>query len=183
MTMSVSGRTERPTRRPAHVGTPGPGSQGVAEVARTAGVSPHTVRYYLARGLLGAKKDERNGYHRFAASDVRTLAFIRRAQALGFTLREVETILAMSRRQSPCPAVRDIVRRRVSEFSARIVELRETCRRMRNALRAWRRMPDTVPDGDHVCRLIESLGTGELTFERLESRGSRSPTLRHTRRG
>ena len=157
---------------------------GVAEMARVAGVSPHTVRYYLARGLLRAKKDARSGYHRFTASDARTLAFIRRAQALGFTLREVETIVAMSRRrQSPCPVVRDIVRRRVGEFGAQLAELDETCRRMRSALRSWQRMPDTVPDGDQICRLIESVGTQGLTFERLESRASRSPGLRRHSRG
>ena len=134
-------------------------SLGVAEVARAAGVSPHTVRYYVARGLLRARKDPRSGYHRFSAGDVRTLAFVRRAQALGFALSEVETVIAMShRRESPCPLVRDIVRRRVGEFAAQLVELDETCRRMRRALRLWRRMPDRVPTGDEICRLIESVG-------------------------
>jgi DNA-binding transcriptional MerR regulator len=157
---------------------------GVAEMARVAGVSPHTVRYYLARGLLRAKKDARSGYHRFATGDARTLAFIRRAQALGFTLREVETIVAMSRRrQSPCPMVRDIVRRRVGEFSAELTELSETCRRMRRALGTWRGMPDTVPDGDEICRLIESVGAQGLTLEQLKSRASRSPGLRRHSRG
>jgi DNA-binding transcriptional MerR regulator len=157
---------------------------GVAEMARVAGVSPHTVRYYLARGLLRAKKDARSGYHRFATGDARTLAFIRRAQALGFTLREIETIVAMSRRhQSPCPTVRDIVRKRIGEFSVQLAELDETCRRMRSALRSWQRMPDTVPDGDEICRLIESVGTQGLTFEPLESRPSRSPALRRRIRG
>jgi MerR family Zn(II)-responsive transcriptional regulator of zntA len=157
---------------------------GVAEVARAAGVSPHTVRYYVARGLLRAKKDARSGYHRFTTADARTLAFIRRAQALGFALREIETIIAMSRRhQSPCPVVRDIVRQRIGEFSAQLAELDETCRRMRGALRSWRRMPDTVPDGDEICRLIESVGTHGLTFEPLESRASRSPMPRRRIRG
>jgi DNA-binding transcriptional MerR regulator len=150
-------------------------SLGVAEVARAAGVSPHTVRYYVARGLLRARKDPRSGYHRFTDGDARTLAFVRRAQALGFTLREIETVVAMSRRhESPCPTVRDIVRRRVGEFAVQLAELDETCRRMRGALRIWRRMPDSVPKGDEICRLIESVGGPRLTFESLEGRASRT---------
>ena len=56
------------------------------------------VRYYAARGLVRGRKHPRNGYHRFTDSDMRTLAFVRRAQALGFMPGEIETILAMSRR-------------------------------------------------------------------------------------
>ncbi|HSD41297.1 MAG TPA: MerR family transcriptional regulator [Burkholderiales bacterium] len=165
-------------------------SLGVAEVARAAGVSPHTVRYYVARGLLRAKKDPRSGYHRFTDGDARTLTFVRRAQALGFTLREIETVIAMSRRhESPCPMVRDIVRRRVAEFTVQLAELDDTCRRMRGALRTWAGMPNSVPYGDEICRLIESVGTplpladsaregsgvkARLTFERLEGRTSRT---------
>lgn len=143
-------------------------SLGVAEVAHAAGVSPHTVRYYVARGLLRARKDPRSGYHRFTRGDVRTLAFVRRAQALGFALSEVETVIAMShRRESPCPLVRDIVRRRV-----------------RRALRRWRRMPDRVPTGDEICRLIESVGAPVRALRRhatsesrVDLRAARGPSI------
>ena len=141
-------------------------SFSVADVARESGLSPHTVRYYVARGLLRARKDPRNGYHLFTNSDVRILAFVRRAQALGFMLGEIETILAMSRRhESPCPIARDIVRRRLGEFRTQLAELDRTCRLMSAALRRWRRMPDSVPSGEEICRLIESVGTLGLTFE------------------
>jgi len=50
-------------------------SYHVAELARAAGVSPHTVRYYVVRGLLQGEKDPRSGYHRFGERDVLTLAF------------------------------------------------------------------------------------------------------------
>lgn len=158
-------------------------SLGVAEVARAVGVSPHTVRYYVSRGLLAPKKDSTSGYHRFSARDARTLAFVRRAQALGFTLREVETIVTMSRRrESPCPMVRDIVRRRLREYLGGLAELDRTCRRMRGALRTWARMPDSVPHGDEICRLIESVGAPRLTFEQLEGGRSRAAALRRPTR-
>ena len=156
-------------------------SFSVADVARETGLSSHTVRYYVARGLVRPKKDPRNGYHRFSDSDMRTLAFVRRAQALGFMLVEIETILAMSRRhESPCPIVRDIVRRRLGEFHSQLAELEGTCRLMDAALRRWRRMSDSVPYGEEICRLIESVGTPGLTFEPLEGRAS--PIQRARRR-
>jgi len=160
-------------------------SLGVADVARATGVSPHTVRYYVGRGLLGPRKDPKSGYHRFSETDVHTLAFVRRAQALGFTLGEIATVIGMSRRrQSPCPTVRDIVRRRLGAFLGELADLEATCRRMRAALRKWARMPDSVPDGNEICRLIESVGRPGLTFERLEGRAFRAPaTRRRTRAG
>ncbi len=155
-------------------------SFGVADVSRETGLSRHTVHYYVARGLLRVKKDSRNGYHRFSDSDVRTLAFVRRAQALGFMLGEIETVLAMSRRHaSPCPSVRDIVRRRLWEFHGQLAQLEGTCRLIDAALRRWRRMPDSVPYGKEICRLIESVGTPGLTFEPLEGRAS---TIQRARR-
>lgn len=131
----------------------------VHAVARIAALSPHAVRYYVRRGLLVPRRDPKSGYHSFDEADVHTLGFIRRAKALGFTLAEIETVLKTSRRrESPCPMVRDIVRRRLDEFRLQLDELDETCRRMGRALARWKRMPDSVPTGSEICRLIESVG-------------------------
>lgn len=131
---------------------------GVAEVARAAGVSAHTVRFYARRGLLRPRRNPHNGYREFTPQDQRVMSFIRRAQLLGFTLGEVATILEHARRrESPCPTVRDIVRRRVDEFGTQLRELTEMRRRMNRALARWRRMPDRVPTGEEICHLIESV--------------------------
>jgi len=76
------------------------------------------------------------------------------------------------KRQSPCPMVREIVHRRLGEFTVELEALHQTCERMRSALRKWRRMPDRVPKGHEICHLIESVGALDLTFEPLEGRGS-----------
>ncbi len=132
----------------------------VEQLARAAGVSAHTVRYYVRRELLRPRRNPQNGYHEFSEEDARSLAFIRRAQALGFTLSEIATILEMSRRhESPCPLVRDIVRQRLDEFGTQLEELLEMRSRMQRALAKWRRMPDSVPTGHEICRLIESVAS------------------------
>lgn len=76
----------------------------VKALADRVGVSPHTVRYYARIGLLAPSRRRRGGYREFDESDVHVLEFVPRAQALGFTLDEVMTIVAKSRRaESPRP--------------------------------------------------------------------------------
>lgn len=145
----------------------------VIEVEAATGVSADAVRWYVRKGLLRPRRNARNGYHEFGRVDVRELAFIRRAKRLGFTLKEVRRILEQSRRhESPCPEVRDIVQKRAVEVDAQLEELARMERHMRRALRLWRRMPDSVPTGEEICRLVEALG------DRLDLRAARSLKMR-----
>jgi len=130
-------------------------------LAAYSGIPVHTVRWYLRQRLLRPAKNPRNGYYEFTARDLQTLNFVRRAKILGFTLKEIASIFEMSRkRQTPCPMVRDIVARRLVEFDAQVDELIAMQRGMRRALRQWRGLPDGVPNGEEVCRLIEATGDG-----------------------
>lgn len=129
----------------------------VNQVAESAGVSPHAIRYYARLGLLVPARQSGNGYRRFADADVKRLAFIRKAQALGFTLKEIRDVFEMSRAgRTPCPLVREIVQRRVKENSRRLAEVAALQRSMESALKRWEEMPDGAPDGDAICRLIEA---------------------------
>lgn len=131
----------------------------VSELARAAGVTPHTVRFYARDGLLQPSRNKLNGYASFSRADVARLRFIRKAQRLGFTLAEVHTIFEMAdREESPCPLVRQIVSTRLAQLRGHLDELTAAEARMRQALQTWRLLPDAVPTGTHVCRLIETLG-------------------------
>jgi DNA-binding transcriptional MerR regulator len=59
----------------------------ISQLAKAAGVSTDTVRYYEKQGLISAPDRQDNGYHAGA------LRFVRGAQALGFSLAEIRTIL------------------------------------------------------------------------------------------
>jgi DNA-binding transcriptional MerR regulator len=130
----------------------------VVELARKSGVAPHVVRYYTRRGLLRPVSNSRNAYKIYAHVDVARLKFIRQAQSLGFTLKEIAHIFAESgKRKSPCPMVREIVQRRVEENRDELGKLMRLQTRIEKALVQWSKMSDGVPDGDSVCRLIESV--------------------------
>jgi DNA-binding transcriptional MerR regulator len=58
-----------------------------------------TVRYYERAGLLAPRRRLASGYRRYSELELARLRFIRRAQALGFTLSEIRELLALSARR------------------------------------------------------------------------------------
>ena len=50
----------------------------VADLAREAGVTPATIRYYSRAGLLHAQRDPNNDYRYFSPAEVNRVHFIRR---------------------------------------------------------------------------------------------------------
>jgi len=65
------------------------------KLATKAGVNKETLRYYERNGLLPKPARTESGYRLFSESDVRRIAFIKNAQALGFSLREIRELLAI----------------------------------------------------------------------------------------
>lgn len=134
----------------------------VSELARSAGVSPDTVRYYAQIGLLTPEKDRANGYRRFGGGDLSRLRFIQSAKQLGFQLDEIAEILGMADHgRTPCPLVREIVERRIDETRRRLAGMHALQTRLEHALQLWADMPDGEPDGHAVCRLIEAAHLAE----------------------
>jgi len=68
---------------------------GIGELAKRAGVRIDTVRYYERSGLLRPHTRSPSGYRRYRDLEVARLRFIRRAQALGFTLEEIRSLLKL----------------------------------------------------------------------------------------
>ena len=66
-------------------------SIGIGTLAKRAGVGIDTVRYYERAGLLAPKSRLSSGYRRYTELELTRLRFIRRAQALGFSLKEAPT--------------------------------------------------------------------------------------------
>jgi DNA-binding transcriptional MerR regulator len=129
----------------------------VNTLSKLSGVPAHTVRYYARIGLLNPRRDPNNGYRVFEFSDLNQLRFIRRAQHLGFTLNEIFEILATPEKgHSPCPRVRDMLSRRISENQRKIEELVRLQARMERTLALWGKLSDDVPGRNGVCRLIDS---------------------------
>ena len=102
---------------------------GIGSLAKRADVSIDTVRYYEKSGLLTPQARLPSGYRRYGDSQVARLRFIRRAQELGFSLKDVRELLALS-------GLRDVARikrtaqRKLDDVEGRIAALQ----RVRTAL-------------------------------------------------
>lgn len=129
----------------------------VAQLAQRAGVASHVVRYYSRQGLLTPVRHPDNRYRLFCTAQVSRLRFIQQAKALGFSLREIKSLLQDAEDgQSPCPRVRALMATRIEANRRKLDELMALQGRMEDALRRWETLPDRGPNHDTVCHLIES---------------------------
>jgi MerR family mercuric resistance operon transcriptional regulator len=95
----------------------------IGRLAKEAGVNVETVRYYQRRGLIEEPQKPAGGHRRYAPSALRRIAFIRRAQALGFSLAEVESLLKHSDTHNGKEA-RAVAERKLASLSTHIEQLR-----------------------------------------------------------
>lgn len=95
----------------------------IGDVADAAGVGVETVRYYERRKLVPQPGRGPGAYRRYGSSHVNRVRFIKRAQALGFSLEEIGTLL-MLEDGADRKSIRRIAAARLEETRRRIADLR-----------------------------------------------------------
>lgn len=101
----------------------------IVEAARRAGVGIDTVRFYERRGLLKPPARRASGYRQYTPDIVDRLRFIRRAKALGFSLKEIAELLELrSAPGSTCADVRRQAQIKAADVEAKITDLRRIFR-------------------------------------------------------
>lgn len=96
----------------------------IGQLARTLDINPRTLRYYERIGLLIPSARTAAGYRLYSELDAERLAFIRRAQRLGWSLHEIASIIAIREHGvPPCQHVRSLAESKAQEIEARIKEL------------------------------------------------------------
>ena len=98
-------------------------SYTIGQLAAEAGVNVETVRYYQRRRLMPEPKRAPGRTRRYSASDAERLHFIKRAQLLGFSLSEIESLLELLGAVS-CSRTRAIAGAKLDVIDERIRELR-----------------------------------------------------------
>jgi len=125
----------------------------IGRLAREAGVNLETVRYYERRGLLPKPPRSASGYRLFPSDAAQRLRFIRRAQELGFSLKEIRELLSL--RVSRTTTSRDIRARaeaKIVDIEAKIKSLES----MKKTLRKVTRVCDGCAPLAR-CPILESL--------------------------
>jgi len=148
-------RNNASTATARHIGRFSPRtSMKIGEVSQESGVGVEALRFYERSGLLGTPARSQSGYRLYDEGVLERLAFIRKAQFLGFSLDEIRHIISDAEKgASPCDNVREIVRRRLSDVSERIREMQRHHRELTRTLEEW----DEVGRAPgNICGLIES---------------------------
>ena len=123
----------------------------IGTLAKAGGVGVETIRYYERRKLLNQPGRRHGSMRRYGQSDLETLRFIRRAQAAGFSLDEVEALTRFHREKS-CRSTRTLASRKLREIETRLVELK----RLRDQLRQWVAECD-ANQHDDCCPVLDQL--------------------------
>lgn len=123
-----------------------------SQLAEAADVGPQTLRYYERRGLLPEPPRTGGGHRIYGSTHLERLLFIQRAQSLGFSLREVQQMLALgtsSSADAPSLSVCDLLAAIDAKLDA-LHALRATLRE----LDTHRQAPDHNGNGPLVGALV-----------------------------
>ena len=103
----------------------------IRQAGQETGLSHDTLRYYERIGLLGPIPRNAGGQRRYQAADIARLRFVKRAQAMDFSLEEIGELLAL--REQPGDVRGDV--RRMTETKLAAIEQRiDSLTRLRNEL-------------------------------------------------
>jgi DNA-binding transcriptional MerR regulator len=128
----------------------------IGQLARLAGVKPDTIRFYERRGLLPPPKRTRSGYRAYDEQALKQVRFIKKAQAIGFSLDEIKRILNLrGRSRETCGCVIAMAEGTLTETDFKLRELQRFRDTLASNLKRWKRAPQKATTAE-FCALIES---------------------------
>ena len=100
-------------------------SYRIGDMARLTGVTPEALRYYERQGVLPPSLRSTAGARRFSDEAVTRVRFIKQAQAVGLTLKDIKILVASGNRASraTCRQIRSVLASRLAELDSRLAEL------------------------------------------------------------
>ena len=125
----------------------------IGSMADEAGVNVETIRYYQRRGLMAEQDKPAQGYRRYDATTVKRVRFIKRAQALGFTLEEIGGLLELDEAHA-CAETRELASHKLQTIETKLADLVA----MRKALTALLCQCDAGAMKGN-CPIIHALGS------------------------
>mgnify|MGYP000243180176 CR=1 FL=1 len=94
----------------------------IGHLAESAEVNVESIRYYHRIGLLPLPRREFNSIRRYSGDDLKRVRFIKRAQALGFSLDEVALLLGLSDGKH-CAETKVLAERKLTVVEEKIADL------------------------------------------------------------
>jgi MerR family copper efflux transcriptional regulator len=96
----------------------------IGDVAKEAKVNIETLRYYERRGLLASPARSTSNYRLYTEDTVRRVRFIKGAQELGFSLKEILELLSLrAEPETSCEDIRELAEAKITDIEAKIALL------------------------------------------------------------
>ncbi|WP_313621787.1 Cu(I)-responsive transcriptional regulator [Achromobacter sp.] len=125
----------------------------IGQAAKSSGISAKMIRYYESIGLIGPAVRTDSGYRVYTEQDLHTLRFVRRARDLGFSVEQMNELLALWKDRSRASAdVKRIALEHVQELERKAEALRDMAATLKHL--AQHCHGDDRPD----CPILENLG-------------------------
>jgi MerR family copper efflux transcriptional regulator len=139
----------------------------IGQLARAVQVNVQTVRFYERRGLVMPILRKTSGYRIYSEEAVRRLRFIRNAQQLGFTLKEIAALLDLRVSSAArCGTVQVKALAKLEQVQHKVHQLQSLARVLRELVQSCRAGETT----EH-CPILNSLEP-----ERSDAHGKRQTT-------
>lgn len=129
----------------------------IGKLAQAAGVGVETIRFYERKGIIKRPAKRDGGFRYYDEDEAARVRFIKRAQELGFTLREVKELLDLqSKRKITGAEVREIADEKIKEIKKKISDLKQ----METSLTRLCRVCGEGEQAIRECRIFDCFGEG-----------------------
>ena len=124
----------------------------IGQLAKETEINIETIRYYERRGLIPEPHRRESGYREFTPRYIERIRFIKRAQTLGFTLREISELLTLADGNPACKDIRKFAEDKVKDIENRIHDLKKIKKVLNNLVK------ECMNKGKlSYCPIVESL--------------------------
>lgn len=134
----------------------------IGELAKQTGLAVGTLRYYSDLGVLNPVYREDNGYRYYSLDASQQVEFIKKAQAIGFTLEEIKQILDVrDRGDKPCSLVQNLLDKKIEQLEIQIRQMTLFKAELEEYRTAWTNNPNPQSKPQEVCPLISSVSLSD----------------------
>ncbi len=128
----------------------------IGTLAKQTDVAVGALRYYEELGLLSSERGT-NGYRYYPHSAIKQVHFIKKAQALGFSLEDIGQVLTVHQKGDvPCQLVQSLLQDKIEQLERQIQEMQTFKRDLITYRDRWS-STEPRPAPDDICPLIETI--------------------------
>jgi len=129
----------------------------IGKIASAAGVGVETIRFYERKGLIKKPQRRDGGFRYYPEDEISRVRFIKRAQELGFTLREVKDLLDLqSKRKITGSQVQEKAQEKIKEIHEKIADLKQ----MEASLLRLAKVCGEGEQAIRECKVFDCFGAG-----------------------